>query len=272
MAQSSVSMAEGEWLQRVREQLDAGQYFLAYDLACDGLQDYADSLTLKLLAALALTRSGAVQEARKILGPFAHQMVTSKYLARRMLHTLRDLQPLISTDKADIEPTPQILEALVTLGHDLAQLGNEAFRDGYQQSEALTLLGEIHFKSWEYSGLAEDLQLSYDSYAESFRLSASPDCGINAAMLSSFLHHQERAHHLAQEVIRILHETESGNGDPLMTFKRLTVEAEAHLLLAQPEAAVDCYRRAIDIPELHYTHIVRKCLTTSSTSSILRVW
>ncbi|MBF0157908.1 MAG: adenylate/guanylate cyclase domain-containing protein [Magnetococcales bacterium] len=60
---------EGEWIAAIRQKLDEGQGFLVYDMVRAAIQHYPDSLRILLMGTLALFRSGAEEEARKLLAP-----------------------------------------------------------------------------------------------------------------------------------------------------------------------------------------------------------
>jgi hypothetical protein len=60
------SPSEAGWIRQIEGLIEEGQCFLAYDRSGQARRDYPDSRHLRLLAILALMRSGGVLEARKI--------------------------------------------------------------------------------------------------------------------------------------------------------------------------------------------------------------
>src|SRR5688500_14983799 len=59
--------SQPEWELAASQLLDEGQVFLAYDLAKIALVSFPKSVGLKQIMALALIRTGALDEARKVL-------------------------------------------------------------------------------------------------------------------------------------------------------------------------------------------------------------
>ncbi|MEW5727754.1 MAG: hypothetical protein AB1918_08010, partial [Pseudomonadota bacterium] len=60
---------QDEWERHARDLLDEGQNFLAHDVCRDGLRLFPNSFKLAIFGAIALSQTGAVDEARKLLAP-----------------------------------------------------------------------------------------------------------------------------------------------------------------------------------------------------------
>ncbi|MBI2235630.1 MAG: hypothetical protein HYU60_01515 [Magnetospirillum sp.] len=72
MAETTAAVShrsQADWEHAVRALVDEGQNFLAHDVARDGLRAYPASFKLAIYGAVALSQTGAVDEARKLLQP-----------------------------------------------------------------------------------------------------------------------------------------------------------------------------------------------------------
>jgi hypothetical protein len=79
------SPSEADWIRQIEGLIEEGQCFLAYDRSGQARRDYPDSRHLRLLAILALMRSGGVLEARKILCAMPDALEALEPIANQIL-------------------------------------------------------------------------------------------------------------------------------------------------------------------------------------------
>nr|WP_231848872.1 hypothetical protein [Paramagnetospirillum magneticum] len=92
-----------EWERITRELLEEGQNFLAHDTARDGLRQYPDSFKLAIFGAVALSQTGAVDEARRLLQPVLDVILIDEGPFHRLHNSLR--RAVEGLDEADSQDT-----------------------------------------------------------------------------------------------------------------------------------------------------------------------
>ncbi|MGE4282001.1 MAG: hypothetical protein AB7G62_20655, partial [Magnetospirillum sp.] len=75
---------QDEWERSARALLDDGQNFLAHDVCRDGLRLFPNSFKLAIFGAIALSQTGAVDEARKLLAPVLDVILIDEGPFRRL--------------------------------------------------------------------------------------------------------------------------------------------------------------------------------------------
>ncbi|MCA3226419.1 MAG: hypothetical protein ING52_13105 [Burkholderiales bacterium] len=244
---------EREWLAALRKLVAEGQCFLAYDLSQKALQDHPDSVKIRFLGALALMRCGATAEARRLLGRLQDSLGTTDQTAREAIGALRRCLPGLLAVPAGEEPPAALLDQVAAAAREMVRLGGRLRADDPEDHELLELLAQIHLETWSDTGQEADLRRSRDSHLSSFKLSARPDHGVRAAMLSWLLREPGRARELAFEAIAALRRQPA---DRQATFALLANEAEAQLLLDDVPAALELFRAAALSPATHYSQVV----------------
>jgi len=249
-----VSREEPAWTADIRGLLEDGQYFLAYDLAKEAARAYPDSLTFRLLGALALIRSGAAAEARRLLDPVVERLAGRTEGVRETLSLLRQIQPMLAGNGAG-HGTDTADSLISDLARAVVRLGTAQTQAGIADSDT-PLLGEIFLEMWKLSGQRDDLLRSLDSFERSFRSRHSRPAGINAAVLSRLAGDVQRARVLADEV-RQLSRSTPDTADDRERFERAATEGEALLILDDPAAAQAAYGRALAIANRPYAWVVQ---------------
>lgn len=239
---------ESDWAAQLRRLIDEGQCFLAYDLAQEALKGFPDSRHIRLLAALALVRSGAVAEARRLLTPFEARLAAHEPLAAELLATLRRELPALLTGEAG-----QGGEVLARLAADLVRLGSGSRADGESDRATLRLLGELFFESWRADGLAEDLRRSRDTFLQVFHRWGDRDSGIDAALASRLLGEAAAAHRVAGALLATAAEPPASVTEQ---FRAHLLRGEAHLLRGEAEPAALAYAVAGRLHGVPYAPVV----------------
>lgn len=231
----------------IQRLLDDGQYFLAYDLARDAARQWPETVGFRLLGALALVRSGAAAEARRLLDPVVDRLAGQGDALRDATALLRQVQPLLAAADGEAE------RLVGDLARALVRLGSRRTDDDGDTADA-PLLGDIFLEMWTRSGRRDDLLRSLDSFARAFRQTGGRQAGINAALLSWAAGDIAQARELAEQV-RGLCDAASGGGER-EGFDTLVTQGEAMLILEQGDAGLAIYRRAADSARRPYAWVV----------------
>lgn len=244
------SRPEAAWAAEIHGLLDDGQYFLAYDVAKEANKVHPDNLTFRLLGALALVRSGAAAEARRLLDPVADRLAGRSDAVRDAVSLLRRIQPLLAANDHEADSMiGDLARAIVRLGSGRA----EAEMD----DSDTPLMGDIFLEMWKQGGRQDDLVRSLDSFERSFRGRRGRQAGLNAAVLSWLAGDAERARLLAEDVVLLCRPTEAAEAADRARFDRAATEGEALLILGDAERAVAAYRRAAGITNRPYAWVVQ---------------
>lgn len=235
----------------IQHLLDDGQYFLAYDLAREAARQWPESVNFRLLGALALVRSGAAAEARRLLAPVTGRLGGQGDALRDATALLRQVQPLLSQAGGDEA------ERLVgDLARALVRLGSQRSGDDGEAVDA-PLLGDIFLAMWTQSGRQDDLLRSLDSFARAFRQTGGRQAGINAALLSRAAGDAGQARHLAEQVRALCDADAAAESRGVREhFDTLVTLGEALLILDDAAAALAAYRRAAETASPPYAWVV----------------
>jgi len=254
--------SEAEWVADIRAQLDAGRYFFAFDTVRAAAADHPKSLELSLLGALALLRSGAVEEARKWLAPIDRSLQTGTMELRQIYQLLRDALADAAADGRRgrrSDPDAAALERVGRLIDQIRQVGRGEDVERLDDISMLRLVVSIHREIWRRLGLAEDLAHARDMALEAFRQSRAPVDGIAAATLSWHLGKPRDARRLARESITLCADEDAALAavaDPSERHALAVAIGEARLLLGQRRAAVTAFERAAALAGGLHTRIV----------------
>lgn len=244
---------EASWSEEIRALLDEGQYFLAHDLAREAATAHPNSVNFRLLGALALIRSGAAAEARRLLDPVLERLAGRTDAVRETLSLLRQIQPLLGGD-GNGSPGDQADRLVGDLASAVVRLGTAQDPGDIEDSDT-PLVGEIFLELWRLGGQRDDLTRSLESFERSFRGRRSRPAGINAAVLSGLAGDPARARALADEVYRLCRRDDQPASDRDQ-FERATTEAEALLILGDAGGALEAYGRALAIGSRSYAWVV----------------
>lgn len=204
----SPSASQSEWEDFCKKELEDLRAFLTYDLARKGLELFPESIKLKHVAAQALNKSCALDEAMRILEPLC-----------------RELQ---AKWEASGEPTgkQQDLEASV-------------------YEESFGLLASVYKTLWKRTERKEDALRCRKTYLQAFERTQRYWTGINVAAMSWLLGESGKAIRYADDVLNICEkELPKARGENL--YWVLATMGEAHLLLGQKESAIEAYRKAVE--------------------------
>lgn len=231
-----------EWEAAIRDLLDQSQWFLAYDLARQAVQLFPDNIAMRQFLARALTRAGALDEARELLEPLCAEFRLGDQELRELYQSLRT----VLAEPPGEAPSRATLEAL---GDLLAQVGRAAqpVVGGGDDPESWGLLGRVYKDLWRRSGQRSDAERSRDTYRRGFERTGAYYPGANAASMSWILGDKPGARRLALEVLKVCKRTQAC-APPNEAYWIQASIGEARLLLAALKPAGsrarDRHRRA----------------------------
>jgi len=248
------SRTQYEWETSVQELLNKGEPFQAYDLAQISLRQFPDSLRLKQMTALALIRTGGIEEARKILEPLCPGIYLDEKTLNSFYTILQRILGLFHQTTTDIKNEEEKQNAFAKLLIELGGIGKFMIK-GDVDEETMGLLGRIYKDFWKRTGDPKDALLCRDIYFRTFIATKSYWCGINAAMMSLVIGEKEKAKDLAKKVFQLCESSEKGAEEAEQYWIKVT-QGEAQLILENYEEALKNYNKALNLSINRYDQII----------------
>lgn len=247
--------SQAEWETIVKQLADEGQPLLASDLAKTALNFFPDSLKLKQTLARALTRVGALDEARQILEPLAYSTPLDYATFLKMEDEVRKALTMLALERETGRATPpDTLDALKHLLADALSAGEQLRQSSTEDEETLGLLARIYKDLWQQSDSPDDLRRCLNTYLRGFQASRGYYTGINAASMLWIAGQLDEARGLAREVLEICDAVQAdANADDAYWVP--ATRGEAHLLLGNQDGAVIAYEQAIKAVRRKYAQI-----------------
>ncbi len=238
------------WIRQIEGLVEEGQCFQAYDRSRQARHDYPDSRRLRLLAILALMRSGGVLEARKLIAEMPDTLETQEPIAHQIADALRQhLPPLLKTGASPHKEAT--CDWVLELAAQLRRLGEKVPAGTTEDLETLDLCARVHAELWRHQGNPQDLRQSRQAHLRAFQDHRATSNGVHAARLSWLLGETDLARTLARRVLATPDESQEGLS-PKVRFFNLANQAECHLLMADLAQAEVLYRQALGVEQLHY--------------------
>ncbi len=245
------SRPQSEWERIARELLDEGQNFLAHDTAREGLRQYPDSFKLAIFGAVALSQTGALDEARKVLQPFVDVILIDEGPFHRLQTSLRNAVAVL-----DDKPGKETLAIMAELAEAMELVRGKKLV-ATADAETYTSLAGVFREGWLASGARHDLEHCRELYLRAFHTSHAPRDGVDAAVASWLLDDHETARELAASVRDRVTAVETELSlSPERRFQLLATVAEAHLLLGETQEAIASFAWASTLEGVHYSHAV----------------
>ncbi|RAU21110.1 hypothetical protein CU669_15260 [Paramagnetospirillum kuznetsovii] len=243
--------AQEDWERATRDLLEDGQNFLAHDTAREGLRQYPNSLKLAIFGSVALSQSGALDEARKLVQPVLDLILIDEGPFHRLHVSLkRAVESLAGDpDKTTLSVMAELAEALeLVRGKKLVANAD---------AETYTALAGVFREAWRASNDRRDLEHCRELFMRAFQAGGAPRAGIDAAVSSWLLGDRDRARTLARSVADAVTSAESElTLSPEERYQLLITVAVAHLLLDETEEALASFAWASTLEGIHYASIV----------------
>lgn len=208
---------EGE----IRQLITSGHMFKAHELAKNAFEQNKDDVRICQVYALALLKTGAVEDSRKL----TYQLLGLEYG---------------ETDSAN---SFNLI--------DIDVIKNSKFLSN-AEPDIVADLANIFQESWGYSKSSHDLDIARELYIASFSSGKKPENGVRAAWLSWLTGKDDLCKQIAGEVLTLLPPLGLSN-----KFQDLINLAETQLLLQREEDSVRLFSEAMkNSPKKDYVPIV----------------
>lgn len=241
---------QDEWERHARDLLDEGQNFLAHDVCRDGLRLYPNSFKLAIFGAIALSQTGAVDEARKLLAPVLDAILIDEGPFRRLQSSLRRAVECMDGE------CDNTLETMAELAESLELVRGKKLVAS-ADAETYTALARVFREAWLSSGERRDLEHCRELFLRAFHIGHDPRDGVDAATMALLLGDAPAARALAAKVKEVLGANETSHDLPVDDrYILLASLGEAHLLLGEGEEALGVYQWARALEGVHYGTVV----------------
>lgn len=243
--------SQDEWERAARALLDEGQNFLAHDFCRDGLRVHPGSTKLAIFGAIALSQTGAVDEARRLLAPVLDDIFIDEGPFHRLQDALRGA--LASLDGASAE---RGLAAMAELAESIDLVRGKRL-EASADAETYNALARVFREAWLSSGARRDLEHCRELFLRAFHTGNNPRDGIEAALMSQLLGDRAGARRLAAKVKAIAQDDTPEDHLPAdVHYRVMATLAQAQLLLGEATDAIATFRAAHAIEGVHYGRVV----------------
>lgn len=242
---------QAEWELAAQALLDEGQNFLAHDVCRDGLRQHPGSFKLAIFGAIALSQTGAVDEARRLLAPVLDAILIDEGPFRRLQSSLRTA--IATLDNSDTESS---LGAVADLAEAIELVRGKKLVAS-ADADTYTAIARVFREAWVSLGERRDLEHCRDLFQRAFDAGGNPHDGVDAAVMSVLLRDNAGARALAAKVGAAL--ADRADDAELTTDERYRILAtlgQAQLLLGDGAAAVATLTAAQALEGVHYGQVV----------------
>lgn len=248
---SAAPRTQDEWEKTARALLDEGQNFLAHDVCREGLKVFPASFKLTIFGAIALSQTGAIDEARRLLAPVLDEIFIDEGPFRRLQDTLRDA--IASLDNAEGD---RALGAIADLAEAIDLVRGKRL-GATADAETYNALARVFREAWLSSGARRDLDHCRELFLRAFHTGNNPRDGIEAALMSLLLGDRAEARRLAALVGHTMDgEQHDTTLPPDVRYRLLATLGQAHLLLGETDEAIETFQRACALEGVHYGRVV----------------
>jgi len=236
-----------EWERAARDLLEEGQNFLAHDVARDGLKQFPNSFKLAIFGAVALSQTGALDEARKLLQPVLDVIMIDEGPFHRLHLSLKR-----AVDVLGDEPSKETLAVMAELAEAMELVRGKKLVAS-ADAETYTALAGVFREAWIASGARRDLEHCRELFLRAFHSGGTTRAGIDAAVTSWLLGDVDGARALARNISDRVHSAETEFSlSPEERYQLLVTVGEAHLLLGETEEALASFAWASTLEGIHY--------------------
>lgn len=242
---------QDEWEKGARALLDEGQNFLAHDFCREGLRFYPGSFKLAIFGAIALSQTGAIDEARRLLAPLLDEIFIDEGPFRRLQDSLRG-----AIDTLDDRDGSHALAAIADLAEAIDLVRGKRL-GATADAETYNALARVFREAWLSSGERRDLTHCRELFLRAFHTGNSPRDGIEAAVTSQLLGDHAEARRLAARIKEIMAAEEPDSSLPTdVRYRMQATLGQAQLLLGETDDAVMTFQWARSLEGVHYSRVV----------------
>lgn len=253
----AVRRSLADWEALAAGYLNDGQNFLAHDACRAGLEQFPNSLELLKYLAIALSQTGAVDEAQRLLRPILDEILIDESPFRRLHEALRKAIARAVAPRSEDGPGKEALSDIAELAEAIEVVRGKKL---VATADAATYnsLAHVYREAWRATGDRQNLEYCRDLFQRAFDSSKNLRDGMDAAVMSFFLGDKDLARDLAGKVIEGFAKLDQPGPKPAdRAFLELATLGEAHLLLGNAEAMLADIRKACAIEGRHYPATVK---------------
>lgn len=234
---SHANLTQEEWERSAFVHLEEGQNFLAQDVSREGLSRFPNSHKLRQYGAVALSQTGAIEEARRVVQPLLDEILIDETPFRRLHETLKKAVSMLGKEKG--EPSMDALAAMADLSSAIDSVRGKKL-DASTDAETCRFLGQVCRELWRHSSDRDDLLNCRNLFLQAFDLSGNARDGMDAAAMSLLLAEGDKARRLAAKVRDSFHDDAWRPDDDFRTKATL---GEALVLLGESDKALEIFTR-----------------------------
>lgn len=248
-------MTEADSYALIEKQVSDGQYFLAFDTYRSASSAGLSSLRLTLLGALALLRSGAVLEARRLLEPLGTRLESKALRSQRLIMAFQQAVQEAVRTPADNGGLASVLGQFLS---ELEISAHQGDSDEADSPEVLRLVSQIHVEIWSRIQTPADLAQAMRVADQASLLSDTVGDGLNAARLAAMNGQRERAARLAASLVSRLDTAGPlpDTADIGAHFQHQAMRAELAILLNDETALHNALQAANALTPRHLPSVV----------------
>jgi class 3 adenylate cyclase len=246
-----------EWEALAAGYLNDGQNFLAHDACRAGLEQFPNSLELLKYLAIALSQTGAVDEAQRLLRPLLDEILIDEAPFRRLHETLRKAIARAVAPRAEEGPSKEALADIADLAEAIEVVRGKKL---VATADAATYnsLAHVYREAWRATGDRQNLEYCRDLFLRAFHSSGNLRDGMDASVMSFFLGDKDLARELAGKVRDgYVHMEAPSPKQADRAFLSLATLGEAELMLGNSDSMLSAIRQACAITERHYPSTVK---------------
>lgn len=245
----------------IEQQIAQGQFFLAYDTYRTARDTGAGNLRITLLGALALLRSGAVEEARRVLVPLWPRLESRSLRRERVTAAFRDA--VHHTRHADhTAPAADLGEAMDRLLTELERTRHaDGDHDGADSPQVLRLVSEVQLEIWLRLHNPSDLSQALRAAQQAADLTGELTDQLQAARLAALSSDISKARQWATVATQHLNRKSPNGSDKPggarpASFQDLAHAIELAVLLEQSTALEQALAAAVALRPRHLPSVV----------------
>lgn len=254
MTGGAAATSLAEWERQAREYLNEGQNFLAHDVCRAGLEQHPDNRELLIILAIALSQTGAVDEAQRVLQPVLDDILVDDTPFRHLFESLRTAIGRAVAPKSEDGPSQQALSDIAALAEAMEVVRGRKLVSN-ADAGTFNALARVYREAWRAYGERRHLENCRDLFDRAFENAGHLRDGMDAAVMSWLLGDRDKARSLAERVREGQKQAKTIGSDA--AFLGLATLAEAHLLLGEDDAALEAIRKAATIVDRHYSSTVK---------------
>lgn len=247
-----------DWINDVNDLISQGQFFLAQDYAHAALELFPESPQLIKLKTRALLEAGAIDEARKVIEPFASQSIIDKDLLEETFKRAAKIFTPLNKAK-DPKISWGNLKEFAEISWDMHKIAEMMKNTMNVDEEALSLLTRIYKQVWQRQPTKQNFEKAYKTAQNQLHQHESAHAVYNASLFTYINGQKAAAANLADTFLRQL------SGETPLSF----LYALIALVAGDKTKAGKILKESLQFDRSHHTlHVIRRELNLMESYGI----